>query len=183
MIKKNFILCLILSNILYGNSLDDIKKLYNSKEYSKVCTQSGNIYMSFKDNEEFLNIFADSCLKSDMINRMILPIIKLNKTKQARENAAYFTTILYQKKLLYYALCDNADISYVNLPKTDYILSKIFQKYVKKEYKLQNNSYWFDDELDKDIKYKLNIEIKNGVKKMYLKTYKNGNLLKTRVYW
>ncbi len=183
MIKKILILLLILVNITFAKTLDDIKNLYANGKYSKACTLSGGLYMAYKDDEVFLNLFADSCLKSDMLNRMILPIVKLYKTKAARENAVYFSTILYQKKLLYHALCDNVDISYINLPKTDYILSKIFDKYVKKKYNFENGSYWFSDDFNINIKYKLSIEQTNGIKKMYLRTFKKNKKIKTRIYW
>ena len=42
-----------------------------------------------------------------------------------------YVELAYQKKLLYYALANSKDISYVNLPSTDYILSKIFTKFVQ----------------------------------------------------
>jgi len=183
MIKKIFVFCFVLSNFLFASTLSDIENLYKQGKYPLVCTQSGHIYTENKNNEKFLNMFADSCLKSDMINRIVLPIIKLYKTKQARENAAYFTTILYQKKMLYYSLCDNIDISYINLPKINYILSKIFDKYIRGKYNLKDDAYWFKDDTDNEIRYKLSIETKNGIKKMYLRTYQNDNIIKTRVYW
>ncbi|MFK5881863.1 MAG: hypothetical protein QM482_06580 [Sulfurospirillum sp.] len=183
MTKKIFVFCFIFINISFAYTLNDIKKLYINKKYAKVCSLSGSMYVAFKNDENFLNMFADSCLKSDMVNRMVLPIIKLYKTKQARENAAYFTTILYQKKMLYYALCNNIDISYINLPKTNYILSKIFDKFVKGEYDLKNGSYWFSDDKNIAIKYRLSLEERNNIKKMYLRTYKNNKIIKIRVYW
>lgn len=184
MIRKIvIILNIILLSSLGAADLDTLKELYNKKMYSKVCIKSGEYYQEYKSNEEFLNIFASACLKSDMVNRLVLPIIKLYKTKEARENAAYFATILYQKKLLYMALCDNIDISYVNLPKTDYILSRVFDKFVKGEYDLKNGSYWFSDEKNSELTYKLSIEERNSIKKMYLRTYKNGRIIKVRIYW
>ncbi|NOX16174.1 MAG: hypothetical protein GXP61_09170 [Epsilonproteobacteria bacterium] len=182
MIKTIIILISILQ-FSFATNLNDIKNLYDSKKFAQVCIKSGNIYQNYKDNEEFLNIFASSCLKADMINRMVLPIIKLYKTKEARENAVYFTTILFEKKLLYYALSDDLDISYVNLPKTNYILSKIFDKYVKGEYDLKNDAYWFSDDNNSNLSYKLSIEERNGVKKMYLRTYRKHKIIKVRVYW
>ncbi len=178
------VLALIMAlNFLFATNLNDIKILYGNKKFSKVCTKSGEIYQNYKSNEEFLNIFAASCLNSDMINRMVLPIIKLYKTKKARENAVYFSTILFEKKLLYYALSDDIDISYVNLPKTDYILSRIFDKFVKGEYDLRNSSYWFSDDNNSNLSYKLSLEERNGVKKMYLRTYRGHKIIKVRIYW
>lgn len=183
MIKKIYILFFIFYSISHAYTIEDLNKLYKNKNFTKACTISGGLYIKYKNREEFLNIFANSCLKSDMINRMILPIIKLYKTKQARENAAYFSTILYEKKMLYYALCDDIDISYMNLPKTGYILSKIFDKFVEGKYDKKDGAYWFSDSKNIDIKYKLSIEMDNNIKKMYLRTYKDSKLIKERIYW
>ncbi len=183
MIKKITILFLILINISFAKTLADIKDLYLSKEYAKACSLSGGLYMAYKDDEVFLNLFGDSCLKADMLNRLMLPIIKLYKTQSARENAAYFSTILYEKKMLYHALCDGTNISYINLPKTNYILSKIFDKFIRGKYDFKNGSYWFSDDVNIDIKYRLSIEKKSKIKKMYLRTYKNSKIIKTRIYW
>ncbi len=185
MIKQVFILIILTAELLNADNtgFKDLKTLFAKHEYSKVCIKSGELYQQYKSNEEFLNIFGASCLKSDMINRLVLSIIKLYKTKEARENAAYFSTILYQKKLLYHALCDEIDISYINLPQTDYILSIIFDKFVRGEYDLKNGSYWFNDDKRNNVTYKLSLEERNGIKKMYLRTYKNNKITKVRIYW
>jgi len=80
-------------------------------------------------------------------------------------------------------LCDGVDISYINLPKTNYILSKIFDKFIRGKYDFKNGSYWFSNEANIDIKYKLSIEKENNIKKMYLRTFKNNTIIKTRIYW
>ena len=118
-----------------------------------------------------------------MINRTILPIVKLYKSAKSRENAAYFATILYQKKLLYHALVDDVDISYINLPKTKYILSIIFNKFVSGEYDYKNGAYWFIDDDNSELSYKLSTEVHQKVKKIFLRTYKNGTINKVRTYW
>lgn len=181
--NKTILILLFLITFLNATSLDDIYKLYEEKEYRKVCLKAGDLYHMYKTDEKFLNIYAHACLEEDMINRTILPIIKLHKTKEARENAAYFATILYQKKLLYYALVDDIDISYVNLPKTKYILSIIFNKFVSGYYEFKNDAYWFKDDNDNEISYKLSAELHQNAKKLFLRTYKNSELIKVRTYW
>lgn len=184
MIKKLILVCcLLLTNYLYAFDKNDIIKLYKDKNYRKVCLRAGDLYQKYKNDDEFLNIYAHSCLEEDMINRTILPIIKLYKTPQSRENAAYYATILYQKKLLYHALVDDVDISYVNLPKTKYILSIIFNKFVSGDYNYKNGAYWFNDDEKSDIKYKLSVETHQKAKKIFLRTYVNGKITKVRTYW
>lgn len=169
--------------LLLATELDKIKEYYNQNNYEKACLKSGEIYNNFSDNEEFLSMYAHSCLEADMINRLVLPIIKLYNTPEGRENASYFATILYEKKLLYHALIDDVDISYVTLPKTEYILSKIFQKFVNGNYNFSDGAYWFMDELDSSISYKLSAEEHQKVKKMFIRTYKDGQIIKVRTYW
>jgi len=182
MIRKYFLIFLLITNFLYATTKEDIFKSYEAKDYSDACLKSGNLYQEYKNDEDFLTIFADSCLQIDMINSTILPIVKLYKSKKARENAAYFATILYEKKLLYYALIDDVDISYINLPKTKYILSIIFDKFVKKNYDFKNGAYWFTDDTDKELTYKLSAEENQEIKKIFLRTYKNNEIIKIRTY-
>jgi len=183
MIKKIIIIFVLLASFLYAQSKDDLMKLYDDKNYRKACIMAANLYQKYRNDEEFLTVFAHSCLEVDMINRTILPIIKLHKTPKSRENAAYFATVLYQKKLLYHALIDDVDISYVNLPKTKYILSIIFNKFVSGDYEYKNGAYWFSDDDNSKLSYKLSAETHQKAEKLFLRTYKDGKITKVRTYW
>ncbi|WP_458701515.1 hypothetical protein ACKGJI_05190 [Sulfurospirillum sp. 1307] len=183
MVYKFVLIIFLMMNFLYATNKDDIIKLYQERNYRKACLKAGDLYNKYKEDEDFLSMYADACIQEDMINRSILPIIKLYKTPKARENAAYFATILYQKKLLYHALVDDVDISYVNLPKTKYILSIIFSKFVSGDYEYKNGTYWFNDENDESIKYKLSVETHQNAKKIFLRTYKDNKIIKVRTYW
>ena len=182
MINKIGIIFILLTTLLHATNKDDILKFYKEKKYRKVCIKAGDLYQKYKTDEEFLNIYAHSCLEVDMINKIILPIVKLHKTAKSRENAAYFATIFYQKKLLYHALVDDVDISYVNLPKTKYIFSIIFDKFVSGDYNYKNDSYWFNDDENSELSYKLSVETHQKSKKIFLRTYKNNKITKTRTY-
>ena len=183
MIKKILLIFILLTTFLYATDKSDIVRFYKEKNYRKACLKAGDLYLKYKSDEEFLNIYAHSCLEEDMINRTILPIVKLYKSPEARENAAFFATILYQKKLLYHALVDDIDISYVNLPKTNYILSVIFNKYVSGNYDYKNDAYWFNNDENDEITYKLSLESHHKIKKIFIRTYKNGKITKVRTYW
>jgi hypothetical protein len=183
MIYRLIFIFLLLIDFSYATNKDDIIKLYKQKDYRKACLKAGDLYNKYKNDEDFLSMYADACIQVDMINRTILPIIKLYKTPKSRENAAYFATILYQKKLLYHALVDDVDISYINLPKTKYILSIIFNKFVGGDYEYKNGAYWFNDDNKPDIKYKLSVETHQKAKKLFLRTYKDDEVIKVRTYW
>lgn len=183
MIKYFLVVLLLAPNLLMASNKEEIIKLYEQKNYRQTCLKAGDVYQDYKNDEDFLSMFADACVQEDMINRTVLPIIKLYETKKGRENAAYFSTILNQKKLLYMALIDDIDISYINLPKTNYILSIIFNKFVSHNYTYKNGVYWFKDDTDESISYKLSAEEHQQTQKMFLRTYRNNEVIKVRTYW
>ena len=183
MIIKTALLFTLFVTFLTATQRDDIMNFYKNKNYKKTCLKGSDLFRKYRNDEEFLNIYAYSCLKEDMINGTVLPIAGLYRTKKSRENAAYFATILYQKKLLYHALVDDVDISYINLPKTGYILSVIFNKFVEKDYDYKSGVYWFNDDNESSIKYKLSVEPHRNIEKIFLRTYKNGKIVKERTYW
>ena len=102
-------------------------------------------------------------------------------SKDARENAVFLSTILYQKKLLYYAIVDDIDISYVRLPRIDHMLSVIFDNYVIGNYTMDGNTIVIKEN---DDTYTIDKIIANdNTNRLVIKTFKDGNLTKTRMYW
>lgn len=186
MVKKILFLLLVLGAHISAASLEDIWQWYNNKEYHKVCSNSvtATDYFRYNKDENFINMYAHACLETDMINRLARPIIQLRKSKESRANASYYTTILYQKKLLYNALIDNLDILPKNLPSTNYILSKVYDDYVNQKYEKKDGAYLFKDAQDSSYMYKLSIKKDNdGFIKLVLETFKDGTIIKTRMYW
>ncbi|HID42587.1 MAG TPA: hypothetical protein EYP30_02235 [Archaeoglobaceae archaeon] len=104
----------------------DIINLYKSGEYRKACNYGFRVFEKFKNDENMVSLYGISCLKAGYVDRIGIPILLLKSSKSARANAALFSTILAQKKLLFYALFDNVDISSLVFPETDHIISKIF---------------------------------------------------------
>jgi len=95
-------------------------------------------------------------------------------TKDARANASYFSTILLQKKLLFQALVDKVSLNDLHLPHTNFIVSKLFSSFVKKEYSLKEGVYTFKDKEKKEMKYQLYIETdKKNEKFMIIDIYKD----------
>jgi hypothetical protein len=65
----------------------------------------------------------------------------LKHTTIGRRNAVYFLVVFNEKKLLYSFLFDNFDISNYDFPKTDYILSVVFEAIKNKRYKKLGEIY------------------------------------------
>lgn len=163
-------------------SLETIRGWYENGEYNKVCSYEVTaLYEKYTDNEEFVNMYGHSCVETDMISRIVNPINKLVRSPETRANAVYFATVLYQKKLLYQALVDKVDISYIRLPRTEHILSTIFDNFVIENFTKEKDEYIFvDDEKTHRVKV---VKSPEGLFKIMIKTFKDEKLIKTRAFW
>ena len=179
---KKIAIFLTLLAALNAVNNDEVFGLYENGEYKKVCSGHIEQFCRKSNDEAIINVYASSCLRSDQINKLTYPISKLIKSKEARENAAYFSNIMFQKKLLYHAIIDSVDISYVRLPKSDYILSMIFDKFVKGKYQKEGEKYIFQEEND-DTFYEITQEFSNDITKLILKIYKDDELAGKKEYW
>lgn len=178
----------ILLILLFTISLNaDIKQnmfnLYQNNKYEKVCGIGFDNFKRYKKDEEFVSLYAFACLKSDYIDRLAIPIALLKFSPESRANSAYFSVILMQKKLLYHALIDNYDISAINLPTTDYVLSKVFDFYAKLGVHEPRNFYLFEDPKDKKLTYKLYLTKDRKVSKIVIEEFYDTITLKRHVYW
>ncbi len=180
---RAFLIILSITVFAFGVDKSDVYRAYKQKRYREACTLGAKIYLYNKKDNDFLTMFADACLKVDNINRMAFPAMLLIRDAAARSNSVYFLTILYQKKLLYKSLIDGFDVSSYKFPTTNYILSKIFVKYAKKDYKKFRDIYIFKDDTDINKKYEMSLIKDRGVFKIVLKTFINNSLQKTRIYW
>ncbi len=88
-----------------------------------------------------------------------------------------------QKKLLYHALIDHYDISMLNLPTTEHVLSKVFNYYAKGTNNQQANVFNYTDHENKNITYKLYIETHPHIKKMVIEVFHDKILSTRHLYW
>jgi hypothetical protein len=157
--------------------------LYQNKKYAKVCSMGFENFGKHKRDEEFVSLYAFSCLKSDYIDRLAVPMAVLKFSEEARANSAYFSVIFMQKKLLYHALLDNYVLSDLKLPTTDYVLSKVFDLYSKLGKHEKRAFYLFEDPKDKKLTYKLYLAKDYKIAKMVIEEYYDTMLLKRHIYW
>lgn len=168
---------------LFSSNLSTLYKLYEKQEYAKACDYSVRYFERNKNNEKYLTLYGLSCLETDKIYRIATPMIRLTKTEAARANASYFATILLQKQLLKQALLDGKTLDDLQLPTTSFILSKIFNLFIQKEYTLSNDIYKFQDEIYKEKTYKLYMkEEKKNKNYMIIDIYKDDKFIKRYRY-
>ena len=163
--------------------MQKLYKLYKAKAYKEACNYGLRNFSKYKGNSDYIMLYAFACLNADYIDRLAVPSTALRKTATERKNAAYFSTILLQKKLLYTALIDGTDIFGIRLPVTTYPLSIVFDKYSKKEYTLRQGVYYFTDDRNPDRTYHLYLERVGQNFHMVLEEYEKGKLQKTHKYW
>lgn len=181
---KNFLLLfLFIINISVANEKTKLLKLYNKGDYEAVCERGFKHFRKNRHDEAYISLYAYGCLNSDSIDRLATPIVMLKHSKGARANAAYFSAILMKKKLLYHALLDNYDLSGISLPASSYILSKVFDLFVKYKPKPLDNIYTLKDERDKNIQYSVYVDKSDPIPKMIIEVYKEHILLKRHTYW
>ncbi len=177
--KKLILICL-LGTFGMSYSLTQFYEDYKEENYLRSCKDGLRIFSKHKNDEKFLTVYAFSCLKSDMIDRLAVPVTGLRSTKEARANASYFSAILLQKKLLYHSVVDGVDISGLNFPTTDFILSKVFTLYSDKKYEKKNGAYLLEGD---GVTYKMYVEEGARFKKVVIEEYENGKLVKTHKYF
>jgi len=178
-----YLLFLLVVINLQANITNQMFQLYQNKEYAKACSLGFRSFQQYKHDETYVSLYAFACLKSDYIDRLSQPIIALKFSKEARKNAAYFATILLQKKLLYYALIDGYDLSKFQFPTTDYILSKVFDRYSKLPKDTKREFYLFKDLHNPKLSYKLFLIKDHNIDKMVIEEYYNRSKIKRHIYW
>jgi len=151
---------------------DKFLNYYKEKNYKKTCRYAKKVLA--KLDNSFLSIAADACAKEDDINTLGIIIAKLYKNKSDRANASYFATLILEKKLIYQFMNDGLDLSGLVLPKTEHILSRVFEKLVQKRYKVIKNKIIIDD---KPYRYILWLS-SDLPAKLYIDEYKDMMFLK-----
>ncbi|MBO7475742.1 MAG: hypothetical protein J6T36_02280 [Campylobacter sp.] len=161
--------------------IEDVRSWDQIGQYNRICQESVRNLFIEQQNDSLANTYAKACLKMDKINELIIPTVMLYKNKESRENASLYSTILFQKKMLYLALCDNVDISYIRTPKINYILSEIFDKFVEKDYVKKSDTYIFT--LQNGDRAELFVKDEEGVKKMVVALYVDDKVNSIKMYW
>jgi len=180
-----FIITLFYSTLFAGlqNDLKTINQMYKENSFKKACRFGANKIIGYKRSEKFISLYAFSCLKSDQIDKLASATALLKHSPEARANSVYFSTILLQKKLLLHAMIDDFKIKQLQLPSTDYVLSKVFDLFMKEDKSESSRLYEFIDSNNPAERYRLFVKNENENKKVIIEHYLNDNLIKTHQYW
>lgn len=173
-----FLLVVILHVNLFAYSGDEIINDYQNKEYKKVCLESASFYKNGGKNEKLLTIIGDACAKVDYINPLGYMVRGLISTPEFRENGSYFATLVLQKKLIYQFMNDGIDLKNLRLPRSEHVLSIVFENLVKKSYEKIDGKI-----VIKTPEKEYRIWIDNKEKRVvHVDEYKDGNKINTHGY-
>jgi len=177
-------LLLLMGAVLQADSVkQELYHLYQSKKYEEACSIGMRYFQENRKDTEFVSLYAFSCLYSDFIDRLAVPISILKHSKEARANATYLSIILMQKKLLYHALIDGYDLSAYHFPTTDYVLSTVFDLYAKDSNTKKRNVYEYKDAKNPSRTYRLFLTENDEVVKMVIEEYYDTILTHRHIYW
>lgn len=189
MIAKRSKLRILVSMIFFIsiNLCADIKQemlnLYQNKQYEEVCSKGFKTFKEYRKDESFVSLYAFSCLYSDYLDRLSIPIAILKYSKESRANSAYLAVILMQKKLLYHSLVDGYNLEALNLPTTDYVLSKVFDLYAKLGDHRAKEIYLFEDPKNEKLTYTLSLSKDEKLSKMIIEEFYDSKSIKRHIYW
>ena len=158
-------------------------KLFQDAKYEEACQSGDTLLQQYKDDEEFISLYAFSCLNADQLDKLSIPIASLKKTSESRANAAYFSVILMQKKLLMHALADQYDLKPIKLPTTEYVLSTVFDLYSNDQGSKDRRRYNYTDPKDIKKSYRLFVTKSASSPKMVIEEYNDKIMTKRHIYW
>ncbi len=180
---KTVLLFVVSTMILSADAKMETYKLYQNAKYEEACQSGEKLLDQYKNDEEFISLYAFACLNADYLDKLAMPISSLRNSAEARANAAYFSVILMQKKLLMHALADQYDLKPVKLPTTEYVLSTVFDLYTKDTASKDKRRYNYVDPQDANKSYRLFVTKSGPSPKMVIEEYYDKIMTKRHIYW
>jgi hypothetical protein len=158
---------------VYGYSYTELLRDYEAKNYEKVCS-NGSVFLIKNDkNENILIAIGDACAKIDAINPLGNVVKNLISTPENRESGSYFATLVLQKKLIYQFMHDGINLKELRLPRTEHVLSRVFEELAKGNYTTKENKV---EVVTPAMDYLLWLS-NDEPKKVYIDELKNGQLI------
>ncbi len=136
-------LSLILAIMAIGAQADmyhKFSKYLDKKDYRNACVTGKKIFADNEKDEKFISIIGYACMKADYIDTLAILQSKQRESKDTRQNAVIFSSLVLQKRLIYQFMYDDSDISTLALPISEHPLSNTFVAIRDKNFKLISSS-------------------------------------------
>lgn len=174
---KYFLYLMLIATFVKADNLSSFLKSYKNGEVQKSCSYGRKLFRSSIRDEKILLAISDVCAKADYIDFIAVLQQRLGKSAQSREAAVYISTLSLQRRLISQHLNENTDISLYSLPKTDHILSTVFEA-------IKNKKYTTVDENPKHIKIEkkdkqIDVHVSD---KIYINVYQDNKIIQKHRY-
>ena len=137
--KLALLFVLSLTSLLAENKFDNFLSAYEDKNYHLACEIGRELFRDDLHDESLLIAIGQSCAEDDYIDFNVALQRRLGKSADSRRAAVYFSTLVLQKRLLSQFMYEGVDLSQYSLPKTEHILSIIFDAIKNKRYTVIRN--------------------------------------------
>ncbi len=137
---KYFLLFVLsLGSLFAEDKLDTFLSAYQDKNYHRACEIGRELFRDELHDENLLLAIGQSCAEDDYIDFNVAIQRRLGKSAESRRAAVYFSTLVLQKRLLSQFMFEDVDLSQYSLPKTEHILSILFEAIKNKRYTVIRN--------------------------------------------
>ncbi|PHR54920.1 MAG: hypothetical protein COA44_12025 [Arcobacter sp.] len=154
---------------------------FKAKKYNKVCDKGSRVYYGGYTDENFVSLVGISCAKVDRINILGMFQRSLVLSESSRENSSYFSTLILQKRLIYQFMIDDLDLSYLKLPSSSHLLSRVFEPLSNNKYQVLSRSPKLVEVHTDKRKYILSVS-DDIPKKVLIDEYKTDGTLERHWY-
>lgn len=120
---------LLITASLFANDYSDFKTYYQKNSYDaykQACEIGKRIFEKNERDEKMLSLIGMACMKADYIDMLGLIQSRLYRTREGRQNATLFASLVLQKRLIAQFLHDHIQLSSLALPVSSHPLSKAF---------------------------------------------------------
>ena len=177
---KMFFLLLFSALFLFAKvEKEDVYNAYKNKNFTQSCKLGMSILGREKRDENFVSVVGLSCINADMIDTAVNSAKYLKATAIGRNNASYIASIFLIKKLLLQFMFNDTDISTLSLPKSDHVLSIVFENVSQKKYKIVEGVYFVTQG---EYTYSLSKTI-DTYNKIVIRKFKGLHPLEQHIYW
>lgn len=109
---------------------------YKNQDVKTACHFGRKLFHAGTRDEKILIATGQVCAEIDYIDFLAVLQQRLNSSKDARAAAVYFSSLVLQKRLISQFIFEDADLSAYVLPRSEHLLSRVFEAIKKEEYKV-----------------------------------------------
>lgn len=107
---------------------------YKNKDAKRACHFGRKLFHAGARDEKILIATGQVCAEIDYIDFLAVLQQRLHSSKRSREAAVYFSSLVLQKRLISQFMFEDADLSEYVLPRSDHLLSRVFEAIKKEEF-------------------------------------------------